>query len=116
MMRAIAACVEAAGMRAAQKAVTVEAGARWIEVYDAITTKAGRYVQGGGCTTVGVVGLVTGGGFGSFSKHFGMAAASLFEAEVVTADGQVRVAKRVHESRPLVGAEGPPKNQPRKLS
>jgi FAD/FMN-containing dehydrogenase len=80
------------GCRSAQKAVTIEAGARWIEAYDAVTTKAGRYVQGGGCTTVGVVGLVTGGGFGSFSKHFGMAAASLLEAEVVTADGQIRIA------------------------
>jgi len=80
------------GCPSAQKAVTIEAGARWIEAYDAVTTKAGRYVQGGGCTTVGVVGLVTGGGFGSFSKHFGMAAASLLEAEVVTADGQIRVA------------------------
>jgi FAD/FMN-containing dehydrogenase len=77
---------------APRPAVTVEAGARWIEVYDAVTTKAGRYVQGGGCTTVGVVGLVTGGGFGSFSKHFGMAAASLLEAEVVTADGKTRIA------------------------
>ena len=80
------------GCASAQKAVTIEAGARWIEAYDAVTTKAGRYVQGGGCTTVGVVGLVTGGGFGSFSKHFGMAAASLLEAEVVTADGQIRIA------------------------
>jgi len=76
----------------AQRAVTIEAGARWIDAYDAVTTHAGRYVQGGGCTTVGVIGLLTGGGFGSFSKRFGMAAASLLEAEVVTADGQIRVA------------------------
>ena len=54
--------------------------------------KAGRYVQGGGCTTVGVAGLVQSGGFGSFSKRYGMAAASLLEAEVVTADGVVRIA------------------------
>ena len=32
------------------------------------------------------------GGFGSFSKAFGTAAASLLEAEVVTADGAVRIA------------------------
>jgi FAD/FMN-containing dehydrogenase len=32
-----------------QHAVTVEAGAIWGQVYDAVTTKAGRYVQGGGC-------------------------------------------------------------------
>jgi FAD/FMN-containing dehydrogenase len=73
-------------------AVTVGAGALWIDVYDAVTTKAGRYVQGGGCTTVGVAGLIQSGGFGSFSKRFGTAASGLLEAQVVTADGKVRVA------------------------
>ncbi|MHB8287167.1 MAG: BBE domain-containing protein [Caulobacteraceae bacterium] len=34
-------------------------------------------------------GLVQGGGFGSFSKTYGLAAASLLEAEIVTADGRV---------------------------
>src|SRR4029434_349572 len=58
----------------------------------AVTTEAGRYVQGGGCTTVGVAGLVQSGGFASFSKGFGTAAAGLLEAEVVTADGKVRIA------------------------
>jgi FAD/FMN-containing dehydrogenase len=71
-------------------AVTVEPGARWIEAYDAVTTRGGRYVQGGGCCTVGVIGLLSGGGFGSFSKYYGMAASYLLEAEVVTADGRVR--------------------------
>jgi FAD/FMN-containing dehydrogenase len=71
-------------------AVSVEAGAMWIDAYDAVTTKAGRYVQGGGCTTVGVAGLVQGGGFGSFSKRYGVAAASLLQAEIVTADGVLR--------------------------
>src|SRR4029434_10459789 len=73
-------------------AVTVGAGAIWGQAYDAVTTKGGRYVQGGGCTTVGVAGLIRSGGFGSFSKHYGLAAAALLEAEVVTADGAVRVA------------------------
>jgi hypothetical protein len=73
-------------------AVSVGAGAIWLHVYDAVTTKAGRFVQGGGCTTVGVAGLIQSGGFGSFSKYYGTAAASLLEAEVVTADGVVRIA------------------------
>ncbi len=47
-------------------------------------------VQGGGCATVGVAGLIHSGGFGSFSKNYGMAAAGLLEAEIVTADGAVR--------------------------
>ncbi|HVN44218.1 MAG TPA: FAD-binding protein [Steroidobacteraceae bacterium] len=71
-------------------AVSAGAGAMWIDLYDAVTTRAGRYVQGGGCTSVGVAGLVQSGGFGSFSKCFGTAAAGLLEAEIVTADGRVR--------------------------
>ena len=72
--------------------MTVEAGALWGHAYDAVTTRAGRYVQGGGCMSVGVAGLVQSGGFGSFSKNFGTAAAALVQAEVVTADAVVRIA------------------------
>jgi FAD binding domain len=85
----------AAGRVAPEAAVSVGAGAIWMDVYAAVTTTAGRYVQGGGCTTVGVAGLVQGGGFGSFSKGFGTAAANLLEAEVVTADGATRTANAV---------------------
>src|SRR5471032_2658053 len=74
------------------RAVTVGAGALWAHVYDAVTTQAGGYIQGGGCMTVGVAGLIQSGGFGSFSKAYGLAAGSLLEAEVVTADGAVRIA------------------------
>jgi FAD/FMN-containing dehydrogenase len=81
-----------AGRQEPQQAVTIEAGAIWGRAYDAVTTEAGRYVQGGGCLTVGVAGLIQSGGFGSFSKAYGMAAASLLEAEIVTADGAVRIA------------------------
>jgi hypothetical protein len=73
-------------------AVSVGAGAIWGHTYNEVTTKVGRYVQGGGCLTVGVAGLVMAGGFGSYSKQFGTAAANLLEAEIVTADGEVRVA------------------------
>ncbi|EEA02429.1 FAD linked oxidase domain protein [Burkholderia sp. H160] len=72
------------------QAVSVGSGAIWMHTYEAVTGTAGRYVQGGGCGTVGVAGLIQGGGFGTFSKQFGIAAASLLEAEVVTADGVVR--------------------------
>jgi FAD/FMN-containing dehydrogenase len=80
------------GQVSPQPAVSVGSGAIWGRVYHAVTTKTGRYVQGGGCLTVGVAGLVQAGGFGSFSKQFGTAAANLLEAEVVTADGAVRIA------------------------
>ncbi|HLZ84307.1 MAG TPA: FAD-binding oxidoreductase [Caulobacteraceae bacterium] len=78
-------------------AVSAQAGAMWLHAYQAVTGGAGRYVQGGGCTTVGVAGLVQGGGFGSFSKAFGTAAASLLEAEIVTADGKIRTVNAVQE-------------------
>src|SRR4051812_38566408 len=38
-------------------AVSLGAGLIWQEAYTAVTTKGGRYVQGGGCSTVGVAGL-----------------------------------------------------------
>ena len=79
------------GKSAPQTAVSVGAGCIWMQVYDAVTTKGGKYVQGGGCATVGVAGLIQSGGFGSFSKNYGLAAAGLIEAEVVTADGKVRI-------------------------
>ena len=80
------------GQVAPQPAVSVEAGAIWGHVYNEVMVKAGRYVQGGGCLTVGVAGLINGGGFGSFSKAFGLAAGNLLEAEVVSADGDIKLA------------------------
>lgn len=79
------------GKLAPQPAVSVGAGQIWGRTYDAVTPRGGRYVQGGGCLTVGVAGLVSSGGFGSWSKRYGTAAANLLEAEVVTADGAIRI-------------------------
>jgi len=81
-----------AGTLPPQPAVTLGAGTIWMQAYDAVTTRGGKYVQGGGCATVGVAGLMLGGGFGSFSKHYGLAAGSLLEAEVITAAGRIRIA------------------------
>ncbi|HYD99892.1 MAG TPA: FAD-binding oxidoreductase [Alphaproteobacteria bacterium] len=89
-----------------QPAVSLGAGVLWGAAYDAVTTRAGRYVQGGGCLTVGTAGLVQSGGFGSFSKRFGLAAAGLLEAEVVTADGQVRIANACREPELFWGLKG----------
>lgn len=88
------------------RAVSVGAGALWAQVYDAVSTQAGGYVQGGGCLTVGVAGLVQSGGFGSFSKAYGLAAAHLLEAEVVTADGAVRIANACTNSELFWGLKG----------
>ena len=74
-------------------AVTVEAGSRWLDAYQEVTGKHHRYVQGGGCTSVGAAGgFLQGGGFGSWSKQYGTAAANMLEARIVTADGRLLVA------------------------
>ncbi len=94
------------GRVAPQPAVSIGSGAIWMHVYQAVMAGAGRYVQGGGCATVGVAGLIQSGGFGSFSKAFGMAAAGLIEAEVVTADGRVRIANACSEPELYWGLKG----------
>jgi FAD binding domain/Berberine and berberine like len=73
-------------------AITVGAGTRWLEAYQAATAH-GRYVQGGGCLTVGAAGgFPQGGGFGSLSRRYGTAAGNMLEAEVVLASGEIVVA------------------------
>jgi FAD/FMN-containing dehydrogenase len=81
-----------AALQPAQPAVTVGPGEIFMHLYNAVTTRGGRYVQGGGCLTIGVGGFVQVGGFGAYSKNYGTAAANLLEAEIVTADGAVRIA------------------------
>ncbi len=75
------------------QAVTVSAGTRWIDAYSEVTTKHNRYVQGGGCASVGAAGGFTqGGGFGSLSKKFGSGAANMLQVEIVSADGKTLIA------------------------
>jgi FAD/FMN-containing dehydrogenase len=95
-----------AGRVAPVPAVSAGAGALWMDLYHAVTTQAGRYVQGGSCTTVGVAGLVQSGGFNAFSKGFGSAAAGLLEAEIVTADGAVRVVNACSDPELLWALQG----------
>lgn len=87
-------------------AVSVGAGAMWGEVYKTVCAGTGRYVQGGGCLTVGVAGLIQSGGFGSLSKAFGTAAASLLEAEVVTADGVIRIVNAIRDPELFFALKG----------
>jgi hypothetical protein len=69
--------------------VTVGAGARLIELYDAVATR-GQGVPAGSCPTVGVTGLTLGGGVGVLARAWGLTCDDLVAAQVVTADGQVR--------------------------
>ncbi len=72
-------------------AISFGPGTRWLTTYQAATA-AKRLVSGGVVTNVGVSGFIQGGGYGVFSKRIGAAAASVLEFEVVTADGQIRIA------------------------
>ncbi|MCF8537363.1 MAG: FAD-binding oxidoreductase [Candidatus Nanopelagicales bacterium] len=79
------------------EAMTVEAGTRWLEAYKA-ATDAGRFVAGGGCTSVGACGGFTfGSGFGPFSKRYGTGSGGIVQAEIVTADGKVHVVNEFSE-------------------
>lgn len=86
------------GSGAGVPAVSVASGEKFITLYGEAVVKGGRYVQGGGCTSVGVGGHAQSGGFGHFSKYGGMTAANLLEAEIVVASGEVLIANAYQNS------------------
>jgi FAD binding domain/Berberine and berberine like len=76
--------------------VTVGAGSRIRELYAGLAG-TGVAVPFGRCPTVGVSGLLLGGGFGFSSRHLGLTCDQLLETEVVTASGAVlRVSPQSH--------------------
>ncbi len=66
---------------------TVGAGAKLVDVYDALIT-AGRCIPSGSCVTVGITGITLGGGIGVLDRAHGLSCDALLSARVVTADGQ----------------------------
>ena len=74
----------------------VEAGALWADVIPEATAH-GLAGLVGSSSHVGVVGYTMGGGFGWLGRRFGLNAASVTEADVVTADGKLlRVSAEEH--------------------
>ncbi|HEY8985414.1 MAG TPA: FAD-binding oxidoreductase, partial [Streptomyces sp.] len=65
----------------------VGAGAKLIDVYRTLTAK-GVTIPAGSCPSVGVSGLVLGGGHGVSSRAYGLTCDSLTQATIVTADGK----------------------------
>lgn len=74
----------------AEHSAAVGAGARLIDVYDALW-QHGRTVPAGTCPTVGIAGLTLGGGIGFAARKFGLTCDNLLEATIVTAAGQAIV-------------------------
>ena len=71
-----------------ERIVRIGSGARWIDV----ATTLGAHdlaISSGDTTSVGVGGLMLGGGMGWMVRRHGLAIDSLVAAEVVTADGRV---------------------------
>ncbi|CAM5636319.1 hypothetical protein GCM10010329_65650 [Streptomyces spiroverticillatus] len=66
----------------------IGAGAKLVHVYRTLATAARRTVPGGSCPTVGLSGLVLGGGHGVVSRAYGLTCDSLTAATLVTADGR----------------------------
>jgi FAD/FMN-containing dehydrogenase len=69
--------------------VTIGAGIRHADFYAGLSAH-GVAVPGGSCPTVGLAGLVLGGGVGVVSRAYGLASDNLVGAQVVTADGRIR--------------------------
>ncbi|MFJ3642802.1 FAD-binding oxidoreductase [Streptomyces sp. NPDC090108] len=64
----------------------VGAGSKLIDVYRGLAAKSVT-IPAGSCPTVGISGLVLGGGHGVASRAYGLTCDSLTQATVVTADG-----------------------------
>src|SRR4051794_35256291 len=82
---------------AAARLVTVEAGALWEDVVQAVAPH-GLTALHGSSPDVGVVGYSLGGGMGWYARKLGLQTNSVTGAEVVTADGDVLWADAEHHS------------------
>ncbi|MFF4837180.1 FAD-binding oxidoreductase [Streptomyces sp. NPDC001315] len=74
-------------VRSSGGTAVVGAGAKLIDVYRALAAK-GVTIPAGSCPTVGVSGLVLGGGHGVASRAYGLTCDSLTQATLITADGK----------------------------
>ncbi|PVF95630.1 FAD-binding domain-containing protein [Serendipita vermifera] len=75
-----------------QSVVHIAAGEMWYRVYQK-ASEHGVVVVGGGCYTVGAAGgWVLGGGHSSLSPQYGLGVDNVVQFEIVTPDGELRIA------------------------
>jgi FAD/FMN-containing dehydrogenase len=87
---------------AVARTARVPAGARWIDVVEAVAPH-GLAAMHGSAPTVGVMGYLVGGGLSFYGRAHGLAAEHVRGFEVVTPDGQARRAD-AHENPELFWA------------
>ncbi|MFI5692654.1 FAD-binding oxidoreductase [Kribbella sp. NPDC051586] len=85
--------------------VRVGAGATWGEVA-ARLSELGLAISSGDTASVGVGGLMAGGGIGWMVRKYGLAIDNVVSAEVVTADGSVRRVDAANEPELFWGLRG----------
>jgi FAD/FMN-containing dehydrogenase len=96
------------------KAIAIDPVARTAQVQSGVTAgeligSAERYglaTTTGTISSVGMTGLTLGGGYGSLTGAYGLAADNLLSAQVVTADGQLIIASAEEHSDLLWGLRG----------
>jgi len=74
--------------------------------YSAAAVSHGLGTSFGDTGTVGLGGLITGGGIGWLTRAYGMTIDSLVNADVVTADGEIRTIDATHEPELFWGLRG----------
>lgn len=83
----------------------VEPGLTWGE-FDRETQTLALATTGGICSQTGVAGVTLGGGFGWLMRKHGLALDNLLSMEVVTADGQLRIASATENPDLFFGLRG----------
>jgi FAD/FMN-containing dehydrogenase len=79
------------GVQISGTTANVGAGTRLIDFYNGLAAH-GRAVPGGSCATVGIAGLVLGGGVGVTGRAYGLACDKLASLNIITADGKALTA------------------------
>ena len=79
------------GVQISGTTASVGAGTRLIDFYSELAAK-GRAIPGGSCPTVGIAGLVLGGGVGVVGRAYGLTSDKLTSLNIVTANGQALTA------------------------
>jgi FAD/FMN-containing dehydrogenase len=82
---------------AGARSVRVQGGAVWSDV-DRETQLFGLGVPNGYASITGVAGLTLGGGYGAMRRKYGLTCDNLLSADIVTADGQLRVASETENA------------------